>query len=212
MLEIFDHMSQYERIKLNITLEESCGLIMEITNIILSDFAKFLDKFVSIQPPNIERMRSKAVVDEIKCFSSNNKLFGEVTIFLKGCYEVYLVLIKQVDDMTLNFNLFNKAIQFLNRARFNVSKMISNLKSIKENFYFDKKLYTRYVLTKSSVSTDLENNQKKFISIKYKSNQINYYKEDREFIDLAEKIRRQFQYKINEQAQRARQLNHLLYK
>ena len=113
-----DHQS---KIEFNKIIEESCGLMLEISQIIILDFAKFLQKFASIRPPKKENLIDIMVTDELATFIINMNFLIEVSNFLKGCYEVYQVLIKQVEDMIIPHKLFLIVKQYLARVRINVS-------------------------------------------------------------------------------------------
>lgn len=309
MISVFREVSSQNKEEVNFLIEESCGLMMEISFLILKDFSKYIDKFVSVPPPHKDRLKETYVVDEEIAFINNCKLISDIMLFMKGCYEVYLVLIKQEDDIALDYIRYNEVTQFCNRARYNISNLIFLIKAFYKNSIDDKKLlekflqdkeiefsddeeeasikkysnlnrsifnkkntfYTSHKLKKSNL-THLPNIVKDGISIKNKSNKINTkgranndnfasidskisnntkksrfsrasrkssaffsdYEEkprskvkkpkyislkykthnkklpDRQVLDLGEKIKAQFTYKLNEKVIRAKQLNSLL--
>ncbi len=116
--------------------------MMTISNTILLDFNQYLDKFVAIQPPRPNLLADKLVKDEELSYSLNIKLFSDITVFLKGCFDVYTVLIKQVDDLVLKPNEFYQLMQFITRARMNVSNLISSTSNFQNNYNFDKEVIT----------------------------------------------------------------------
>jgi hypothetical protein len=117
---------------------------MEISNSILLDFYNYLEKFVSIQAPNSEKFRDVLVKNEINAFILNCKLLSEVSIFLKGCFEVYTILIKQVDDLVIPLQIFVKVLQYLSRARNNTSNLIFLTKNYQKNYQSDLKVIIIY--------------------------------------------------------------------
>ena len=258
MTNIYSSLSKEYKKQLNTVLEESCGLIMEISIIILNDFAKYLDKFVAFPPPSKDRLKDCYISNEEINFSINSKLFSDIAMFAKCCFEVYTVLVKQEDDITLDCKKYNEVTQYLSRARHNISILIESCKSffknhdddvkVLEKFLKDRdsnkidesgenlKTYTytvsstknKFKLSKiikldkdkkkenlnDSIEEEMEkvrhNKKPKNISNKYKST----FKRipDRQYMDLSEKIKAQFTYKMNERTQRMKQLNNLLNK
>jgi hypothetical protein len=172
MTKIFKALSKASKIEVNYLLEESIGLMMEISVIILNDFSKYLDKFVSVQPPTKERLKDTYVVDEELAFTTNTKLFSDVMMFTKGCYEVYLVLIKQEDDIILDYIKYNEVSQYLNRARYNISTLIFIIKSYFKNSIEDEKLCERFITEKQNATdtTDCNNFYDKYQSYSNQNN------------------------------------------
>lgn len=113
---------------------------MEISHLILLDFYNYLEKFVSIQAPNSEKFKDALVKNELNTFILNCKLLAEVSIFLKGCFEVYTILIKQVDDLIIPVQIFVKVLQFLSRARNNTSNLIFLTKNYQKTYQMDMKV------------------------------------------------------------------------
>jgi hypothetical protein len=204
---IFKSLERKHQIKLNTLLEESTTLMLEISNKILIDFAQYLEKFVSIQPPRPEKFSKSVVKHEDKAFLINIQIFNEVTIFLKSCHEVYLTLFKQVEDMIIPSNEFVKVVQFLNRLRLNLSNLIFSCKNYFKNFANDRKLLNKFLTNREEIvlqTVETDNNepetQKLLAPNKAKS------------ISLAEKMSSQYQPKINEENERKRRLNTILSK
>lgn len=211
-MPIFRNMELKAQAKYNKNLEETCGLMMEISNIILLDFSHYIEKFVSIHPPAAQRLQNSEVKDEEENFLINIKLVGDIEIFIKSCFDVYLVLVKQVDDMIIPFNMFNKVIQYLARVRMNISRMICTFKNVTTNFKNDEKNVKKYIAYQSEKKVEEEmgstgrNFRKSYLP------KVEKKKSHREFMDLSEKIRRQFIYKVNDENQRIQRLNNVLNK
>lgn len=158
MIKIYKSLSKHSKCEVNHLLEESIGLMMEISVLILNDFSKYLDKFVAVQPPTKERLKDAYVVDEEVAFITNTKLFSDVMMFTKGCYEVYLVLIKQEDDIILDYIKYNEVTQYLNRARYNISTLIFLVKSFFKNTIEDEKLLEKFMTEKQNATEGSEFN------------------------------------------------------
>lgn len=251
MLDMFKGISSSCQEEINLLLEETSGMMLEIASIILSDFAKYLEKYISILPPSKERLKACYVKSEENAFIVNIKLFTEISMYFKGCYEVYLVLLKQEDDISLPFLKFMEVSQYLDRSRANISSLIFRSKAYINNYKEDKEMYEKYLTDKFQFMNKVSSNKqtqnseniemmtviskpnlvskhprrfnpadryrivetekpkrKKFHSLKYHTNL--KVVPDREKLDLAEKIRRQFKYKLNENTQRTKKLSNLL--
>ena len=110
--------------------------MMEIAKIILVgimkfniEFFQYMEKFVSAKQPNEDLLKDVRVKDEKNSFCHNVRLMNEIILFFKSCYEVYKILVKQVEDMVIVGTNFFRLQQFIARARFNVSYLISSMKN-----------------------------------------------------------------------------------
>lgn len=196
---------------------------METSKIILMDFSQYLEKFASIEPPAQERLQNQEVRNEEVNFFYNIKLFFDCNLFLKGCFEVYLILVKQLDDMIIPPNTYTKLLQFLARARLNISNLIFTAKNGFQNFTADQKNVVKYLDVIATINQNEregnkiaeENlpvanigNKKTALPKINTNNNGNKYKTER--VDLTEKIRRQFIFKLNDENQRNLRLNNVL--
>lgn len=203
----FSNMEGKKQAELNIKIEKTCGLLIQIANLILLDFANYLEKFVSVRPPHPDRLMMRMVKNEDQEFFTNIKLFKDITQFMKGCKEVYLALVNQVDDMVIPFQEFVKVCQFLSRCRMNISELIFTAKNSLSNHYSDKQLYKKYSNFKERQDKQRNQGQKgKSLNVNRNKNFV------REKEDLADKIRRQLKFRVNEDNERIRHLNNLLNK
>jgi hypothetical protein len=211
LLSVFRNMDTPIQAKYNKIIEEICGLLMEIPNIMLSDFNQFLEKFVAFKPPNVARLKDKIIDNEEENFISNCKLLSDNNLYLKSCFDVYNILIKQVDDMFIPPKIFNKLAQFLSRARFNISALIMNfknqIKKMKEDTKNIQKFYNRKSNTEEEAPIELNKNMTKKkppLPKIIKNYRIKKSNPDGEF------IKRQHMFKINDENQRISRLNGVL--
>ena len=137
ILYIFDSINVDYKEKINVTLEETCGLLLQLSKLLLMDFAEYLERFVSIQLPTADKLKKQEVKDETNTFKANCQIFAEVSLYFKGCFEVYNLLIKQIDDLILPRSTFLKVSQFLARSRLNVSTLVFSAKGITDNYRKD---------------------------------------------------------------------------
>jgi len=84
------------------------------------------------------------VKDEFHTFVININFLIEVSNFLKGCYEVYQVLVKQVEDMIIPHKLFLIVKQYLARARINISGIQFTTNNNKKILLNDRKVLKKF--------------------------------------------------------------------
>jgi hypothetical protein len=111
--------------------------MLEISQLILMDFYCYLERFITIQPPNAYVLRRQEVRDEYENYITNLKLLSDSSIFLKSCHEVYCSLTKQIDDLLIPKNNFIKLQQYLSRLRFNMSYLLQSMKNLLKNYKND---------------------------------------------------------------------------
>jgi hypothetical protein len=75
-----------------------------------NSFYQYLNNLFLFNHQEVIRQTPEYVKDEELCFITNIQLFNELSIFLNGCFEVYHILIKWVDDMILKREEFNQLI------------------------------------------------------------------------------------------------------
>lgn len=216
-------MDHKRQIKYNKCLEETSGLMMEISNLILMDFSNYLGKLSSIEEPKKERFNDAEVIDEEKNFFFNIKLYADCNAFLKGCFEIYSILVKQLENMIIPPNLNKKLIQFISRCRLNISNLIFTAKNEDINFQKDQKIIGKNLeivteINKKEMESDYMDKyvfdikqkkvRRKAPLPKFDKNEFN--EKNNKHIDLTEKIRRQFVFKLNDENQRKLRLNGVL--
>jgi hypothetical protein len=204
LLRAFSSLDLNQQMKLNILIEETCGLMLEVANRILADFSQFLEKFLSMQPPHPTKISSKYVKFEDKTFIFNAGVFNEISAFLKSCHDVYSTLVKQVDDLIIPFKDLQIILQFLTRIRLNLSNLLFSCKGHMKNFKFDSNLVE--IFSEKSKEDELEGN----LAQQYdRKNKINEFRNNRK--DIIDKIKNSFSFKKNEYNERMRRLNNVLF-
>ena len=141
---IIDYMSNknlYEYIKkvsLNIQrktnkkLEELIGLIIEISYILLKDYGNNIENFIRNPEPKPTIYDNKIVEYEDVEFKINIIKFNDCVSFLNICFECYEIIFHKERNFSLNSDMFIQLIQFLKRARLNISFLILISKNIIE--------------------------------------------------------------------------------
>ncbi len=212
MINIFRNMETQLQIKFNKCLEESCGLLMMIPNMILLDFSKYIEKFIAINPPSESRMKSRQVKCEEKAFVLNCRLLSDINLFIKSVIEVYTLLVKQVDDMIISHSNFGHLIQFLSRSRYNISYMISTSKNSFVNMKNDLKSFNKY-MNSIRRNEELQNVENSIGGNKRKPPlpKINPKKNEAfNRVDISEKIKRDFMFKSADNTEKIARLNIIL--
>jgi len=115
---------------ININIEESIGLMIEISYILLKKYEDNLENFITqiIKRPNKDEF--KLVDDEKKEFSINITLFTETSSFLTVSYKSYLILLKKDEYYKIDKDNFDKIHQYLDRLRLGVNKIILDMKNL----------------------------------------------------------------------------------
>ena len=140
----FYKLSNKAKILVNILLEETTGLFIEISYLLLSDYSTDIEKYISNPIPRKTKKSAKKVENEKKEFKINITNIYESYIFIKVCYEAYKIIISNKKEFYITKKNFEILFQYLDRARFNLSKICSELKILyQEPNQDDKKLIDR---------------------------------------------------------------------
>lgn len=131
--------------KLNVIIEETCGLIMEITHLILKDFINY---FAILSNHRIEypftQLNERIVVNEYKELKVNIDVFIELSDILKSSNEMYVGISCQLNSLVLTSDDMTLVKHYLSRCRYNVSKLIFTSNSYFNNSTFDEEQYWKY--------------------------------------------------------------------
>ena len=126
----FNKISWYSQKSLNINIEETIGLLIEISHLLLDGYDNIMKNFISNPIKRVTKKKMKKVYDEKKEFITNIAFFSEAFVFLQVCYETYNTIIANNEENKINTSNFEKIFQYLDRARFTVSKICLDLKNI----------------------------------------------------------------------------------
>ena len=114
-------------------MEEGTGLLKEISYLLLNAYENIINNFISNPIARIAKKRVKKVYDEKnekKEFTTNISTFSETYIFLQVYYEVMRLIVitsSSKEEFYISKNNFQILNQFLDRARFIVSKICLDL-------------------------------------------------------------------------------------
>ena len=142
----FNKLSKISRISVNTNLEEAIGLFKEISYLLLDNYSGEIENYISNPIRRATKKDVKKVENENKEFKINTNAFYESYIFLKVCYDTYKIILNTKKNFFINKNSFEILFQYLDRARFTVSKICAELNNLyQEPNKDDKKLIDRCI-------------------------------------------------------------------
>ena len=157
-VESFCSLSLISKIEYNKALEETIGILLLLPQLILLDFYKFIQKFENISIPEKEKFEDKYIFDEVENLFYNNNLLTEVLEFFQNCFEVYLLLINEVDDMSLKPQNFNNIMTAFEKARYNICYCVNSSNNALTNYNKDLRSINKFNKNLGIVNTTLEKN------------------------------------------------------
>jgi hypothetical protein len=116
-IEAFKTMSLYFQVKINKCLEETCGILLLLPQLLFLEFYRFIKKFKNINVPDNNKFNEQYIFDEVECLFYNNNLLSEVSDFFKNCFQVYSSLVKEVEELILKPKNFENLITIIEKAR-----------------------------------------------------------------------------------------------
>ena len=126
----FNKISFYMQKELNFNIEESVGLLTEISYLLLNGYENIIQNFISNPLPRITKKKIKKVYDENKEFTLNISTLSETFIFLQVCYEAYNIISSGKEEFFIAKNNFELLNQYLDRSRFSISKVCLDLNNM----------------------------------------------------------------------------------
>ena len=185
-LEAFKSLSIKTQVSINKNLEETCGILVLLPQILLANFYHFIEKMKDINIPDKEKFQKKYIFDEVECLYFNNNLLGESLDFFKKCFESFITLTNEVEDMNLTSKTFENINIIIEKARFNINAVISSCENAILNYETDTKIVDK-ILKRN-------HKQRKF----------------QEPIKLVDKVYEQYNFKNNSERQQKLRIEHAL--
>ena len=115
---------------ININLEESIGLMIEISYLLLEKYENSLQNFITQIIKREKKEKFKIIDDEKKEFGINITLFTEASSFFTVCYKSYLILIQKDENYKIKKTSFYKLHQYFDRLRLGVNKIVLDMKNL----------------------------------------------------------------------------------
>ena len=167
----FSKISWNTQKSLNCNLEEAIGLLTEISYLILNGYDNIIQHFISNPIPRITKKKLKSVINERQEFILNISSFSETFVFLKVCYEAYNIIFSNKEEFFINQSNFEILYQYLDRARYVVSKICLDLNNMyKEQNKEDKKIIEECLKKIKNVNRKALINNLKIINNNIKGN------------------------------------------
>ena len=157
-VESFCSLSLISKIEYNKALEETIGILLLLPQLILLDFYKLIQKFENINVPAKEKFEDNYIFDEVENLLYNNNLLSEVIEFFQNCFEVYLLLINEVDDMSLKPKNFSNIMTAFEKARYNICYCTISSENALNNYNKDLRSINKFNKNLGIVNTTLEKN------------------------------------------------------
>lgn len=154
--ESFKSLSLKLQIKINKSLEELIGILILLPQILLNDFYHYIEKLKNINNIDNEKLKEKYIFDEVECFYYNNNLLTESLDFFKNCFESFITLSTEVNDMNIKPKKFENINTILEKARYNINNIISSCENAISNYEKDITFINRVLKDKSKKK--IENN------------------------------------------------------
>ena len=157
-IESFKSLSLISKINYNKALEETIGILLLLPQLILLDFYKFIQKFENISIPKKHKFEEKYIFDEVENLYFNNNLLSEVLEFFQNCFDVYLLLINEVDDMSLKPKNYNNVMTSFEKARYNICYVINSSENAIDNFNKDIRSINKFNKSLGIINNSYEKN------------------------------------------------------
>jgi hypothetical protein len=110
-------------------------LLIILPRHLLAEFFKYVEY---LKAPSKSSFKDKYIFDEVGCLYENNKLLHETFEFFQNSFEIYILLVKEVDGIALKPKEFEKTLSIFERIRFDISFVCN----ISENALID---YTKEI-------------------------------------------------------------------
>ena len=175
LVNLFKNSAENIQIKINKLLEETIGLIIEISYSLLMDYDSLIDKFISNPMLKPTHHHDKYVENEVEEFKENVQIFNQCSNFLNVCFDSYLIITKDSLDFIIKKFNFIKIIQFLERCRLNISDLFYTTKNIYIKSEEDTKIVNNFLKTINKYKNDTYNKLMNIDSPKKNNNHNNYH-------------------------------------
>ena len=157
-INAFKSLNLKAKIEFNKSLEEICGLLILLPKNILAEFYKFIEY---LKVPSESNFKEKYIFDEVNCLYQNNKLLSEIIDYFQNSFEIYLLLVKEVDGIVLKQKEFDNVFSAFEKIRFDLSLICNIAENALINFTKDMGMI--YKLNKY----DNEQNKNKLSDVTY---------------------------------------------
>ena len=192
--------------KLNIQIETTISLLIEISHIILNEYENYIYKSELIKPEYPKMNYGSFVINEKKEFINNINIFKEAIHFLKCTNNIYNSLTLFTQNYIIPYRKMIQLKQFLARGRYGIGGIIFTIKQYLKEVIFSDNLFKYYINSKqndiiSFASFKKKNRVKKSESIlnlfNEKANRLEYLFRSKSDRNITKKNIKFFHYDIN---------------
>jgi len=120
----FKNMTNKDKAKFNLILEEICTLLLKLIPLLLKNFNNTMDKLLYSRCPDIKKESLKEPENEKDCLNMNCIFLNKIIIYFQGCIELYKVIQIKIIEFKYDINEFNIINIFLDLLRYNSSRII----------------------------------------------------------------------------------------
>ena len=167
--EIFPNIPVNPQKEINLIIEETSSLIMEVPFYLLCKFYNNIQDFISIPLPDLFIYSNHKIEDEKKWFQQNLNILYNVVNYLTMVKEAYLELLSEVrEEIIIEYDNFNILKGYFERIRYNITSLDCIARNSMKDFEFDKKLINHY---EEVVQKNKKDGEK--ISEQYKGHNLN---------------------------------------
>ena len=141
---IFPHISNVKKKEINVMIEETSALLMEIPFYLLIHYYNRITEFIPEKMPDIDKMQKVKIINDDMWFLRNIDFFNEIINYITLVKEMYLELTPQVkSEMVISYSKFNTLKNILERIRFNINALKNFCENCLEEFNVDEKINQR---------------------------------------------------------------------
>jgi hypothetical protein len=127
--KMFVYIRHITRKEFNMKIEETIGLIKQISRIILFEFGKYPEDVNLKRPPKLPK---SSVRHETKALKENIVLYLDICESFKSAVAGYSIFARQRERKALEYHQVERLFQFMARARLSISELLE------ENCFFEK--------------------------------------------------------------------------
>ena len=156
---MFKNLSLETKIKYNKCLEESCGILYILPNILLGKYYNLMLDLIKIKIPNEDKFLPKFIENEISTLISNNSLLKEVNIYFNKSFEVYLILSKEkyAKNNYLKEKEYFQTFNYFEKLRYNIMYLNNSFYNAETNYNEDISAINKLINSKNQIENNIIN-------------------------------------------------------
>ena len=156
-IDVFKSMPIETKIKFNKCLEEACGTLYILPNILLGELYNLMLDLIKIKIPNEDKLLPKFIENEITTLINNNHLLIEVNNYFKKCFEFYLIISKKEEGQN-NYLLekeYFQALYYFEKLRSNILYLNNSFHNAEINYCDDLFTINKFIKNKNVIKNNI---------------------------------------------------------